>query len=335
MSKKSGAASGSAVRLLVGIVLIAAVVWWVGLDRVADAFARINPLWILPIMAASYVGIAISCLRWQVLLRARGIRVSVHRLVFYYVIGYFFSSFLPGMFGGDIVRGYVFGKKIGNQVESFASVFMERFSGLVGLVALAFFASLANYRTLREVTFPLFFFDLNLSTIMLIIFCGFIVFIVLLFNKPLIEFLGRSLSWKRAAGLRDKFLKFHDAVYYFRSQKKVVAMALFYSFLFQIFTSVNTYIVCLALGLEVSFLDIMVIVPLILLICTIPSTPNATGVWEIAFTVFFSRLGIPEQDALSIGLVLRAKNIVVALVGGFFYIFSGRELKDREAADEN
>jgi uncharacterized protein (TIRG00374 family) len=312
-------------RLLIGIALIAFVVWWVGPGNVGRGLARIHPLWIVPILATAYIGIAISCLRWQVLLAARGIRVSVHLLIFYYVIGYFFSSFLPGMFGGDIVRSYVFGKQIRSQVESFASVFMERLTGLTGLVAVAFTASLLNLRTL---------WDAGLGFFMVVIFAGFVLFLVLLFNRRLVERIGENIRWKRVVAWRRKFLEFHDAVYSFRAQKKVVALALWYSVLFQVLTSVNTYIVCLALGLDVRFLDIMVVVPIILLICTVPSTPNAAGVWELAFTVFFSRLGVDSAGAANIALVLRAKNILGALLGGLFYMLSGRRVGREGLPDE-
>jgi uncharacterized protein (TIRG00374 family) len=334
MSKRKNTLRKGAARLVIGVILMGLVIWWVGLDKVVQAFARIQPIWIIPILGASYVGIAISCVRWKILLAARGIHSSVHRLVFYYIIGYFFSSFLPGMFGGDLVRSYVFGKHIKNQIESFASVFMERLSGLVGLVGIAFIASIINYRILTKVTFPFMVAEFNLALIMCIIFVAFVIFIVLLFNRPLIENMGKRLKWKKAILWRKRFLEFHDAIYFFRSQKGVVAKALFYSVLFQLFTSVNTYIVCLALQLDVRFLDIMVVVPVILLICTIPSTPGATGVWVLAFTIFFSRLGLSESAAASIGLVLRAKNIVIAILGGIFYMISGKDLRAQEAGDE-
>lgn len=316
---------GGFIRLITGIVLMAFVIWWVGLEKVGAAFSRIRLVWVIPILVTAYLGIALSCLRWKALLAARGIDVSVHPLTFYYTIGYFFSSFLPSMFGGDLVRSYIFGKKIKSQLESFASVFMERLTGLAGLVGVAFVASVINYATLAEA---------GLAPFMSAVFAAFIIFLILLFNKPLVDYLVGRVKWKRLAKWRERFAAFHDAIYSFRSRKKTVAIALAYSVLFQLLTSVNTYIVCLALGLQVRFLDIMIVVPLILLICTLPLTPNSMGVWEASFTFFFSRLGVPEAGALSIGLVLRAKNILVALLGGVFYTISGKELKAREAIDE-
>lgn len=304
----------SAARLAAGIALMAGVIWWVGPRDVLRGLACIRVIWIIPILATAYLGMAISCLRWQVILAARGIRVSLHRLIFYYVIGYFFSSFLPGLFGGDIARSYVFGKRIENQLESFASVFMERLTGLAGLVGVAFVATLFNFGTLRQA---------GLIPFMAAIFGGFCLFILLLFNRPLVEGAGALVRWKRAEAWKRKLLLFHEAVCSFRAKKRTVAFALFYSVLFQFLTSVNTWIVCRSLGLEVRFLDIMVVIPIILLICTVPSTPSATGVWELAFTVFFSRLGIPKADAANIALVLRAKNILVALLGGIFHALPG------------
>ncbi|MEJ2745886.1 MAG: lysylphosphatidylglycerol synthase transmembrane domain-containing protein, partial [bacterium] len=318
MIKQSRRKGSSSVRLITGVALMAFVIWWVGLDKVGAAFSRIRPVWIAPILVTAYLGMVISCLRWKAVLAARGIDISVHPLTVYYIIGYFFSSFLPSMFGGDLVRSYIFGKRIDSQVESFASVFMERLTGLAGLVGVALVASIINYATLA---------DAGLTLFMAAVFVGFIVFLVLLFNKPLVDRIGGLVKWRRLAKWRDKFTAFHDAVYSFRNYKKTVALAFFYSIIFQFLTSVNTYIVCLALNLDVRLLDIMVVVPLILIICTLPLTPNSMGVWEASFAFFFSKLGVPEAGALSIGLVLRAKNILVALVGGIFYAISGRDLK--------
>ena len=319
-----GAGKGVA-RAALGLALMAAVVWWAGPARVLEGLTRIRPLWIVPILATAYLGMAISCMRWRVLLEARGIRVSVHLLVFYYTIGYFFSSFLPSMFGGDIARSYIFGKKIENQLESFASVFMERLTGLTGLVLVAGAATLLNFRTLRGA---------GLLPWMGAIIAGFCAFLFLVFNRPLVERAGAMIRWRKAEAWKRKLLLFHDAVYSFRSKKRVIAIALFYSILFQILTSVNTWIVCLALGLKIGFLDIMVVVPIILLICAIPVTPNAAGIWELSFMIFFSCLGYDRAEGANIALVLRAKNIVVALVGGIFYVLSGSVPRPPEVRHE-
>ena len=324
MTEKSRRGGSNSIRLVTGVALMAFVIWWGGRDKGGGAFLKIKPVWIIPILATAYLGIAISCLRWKALLAARGIDISVHPLTFYYTIGYFFSSFLPSMFGGDLVRSYIFGKRIESQLESFASVFMERLTGLAGLVGVAFVASVINYATLA---------DAGLAFFMSAVFVGFVVFLILLFNKPLVDRVGGLVKWKRLAKWRDRFAAFHDAIYSFRNHKKTVLLALVYSVLFQFLTSINTYIVCLALDLDVRLLDIMVVVPLILLICTLPLTPNSMGVWEASFAFFFSKLGVPEAGALSIGLVLRAKNILVALLGGVFYAFSGRNLKALETRD--
>jgi len=319
-----GAGKGLA-RAALGLALMAAVVWWAGPARVLEGLAAIRPIWIVPILATAYLGMAISCMRWRVLLEARGIRVSVHLLIFYYTIGYFFSSFLPSMFGGDIARSYIFGKKIENQLESFASVFMERLTGLTGLVLVAAAATLLNFRTLRGA---------GLLPWMGAIIAGFCAFLFLVFNRPLVERAGAMIRWRKVEAWKKKLLLFHDAVYSFRSEKRVIAIALFYSILFQILTSVNTWIVCLALGLKIGFLDIMVVVPIILLICAIPVTPNAAGIWEVAFMIFFSRLGYGPVAGTNIALVLRAKNILVALVGGLFYAVSGSVPRPPEVRHE-
>ena len=314
---------GSWGRLALGIFLILLLVWHVGLFKVVAVFARINPLWIAPLIVFSYLGIIISCARWQLFLDARGIAIRVHRLAFYYVIGYFFSNLLPGMFGGDILRGWILGKRVSNKTEVFASVFMERLSGVAGLMCVALVASLFHWQTLRES---------GLMPYMFIALFSLLVFIILIYNKALVMKAGSLVKWKKVELWKTRLLRFHDAVYFFRNQKKTVAMAFFCSIVFHILTSVNTFIICLALHIHVNFLDIMVTMPLIFLLSAIPLTPSATGVWEFAFIFFFSHLGMAHADALSIGLMLRAKNICVSILGGLFYLFIHGEVKQMVAA---
>ncbi|HXF61695.1 MAG TPA: lysylphosphatidylglycerol synthase domain-containing protein, partial [Caldilineaceae bacterium] len=50
--------------------------------------------------------VALSGLKWGVLLHASGISVGVGRLLAYQWVAEFFNSFLPAQVGGDVMRGY-------------------------------------------------------------------------------------------------------------------------------------------------------------------------------------------------------------------------------------
>jgi uncharacterized protein (TIRG00374 family) len=73
--------------------------------------------------------------RWHLVLRAMGVQVAFRQLTEQYLIGMFFSNFLPTTIGGDWSRIYYLGRQRGF-VSIGASVFMDRFLGFFSLTLL-------------------------------------------------------------------------------------------------------------------------------------------------------------------------------------------------------
>jgi uncharacterized membrane protein YbhN (UPF0104 family) len=95
------------------------------------------------------------------------------------------------------------------------------------------------------------------------------------------------------------------------------------SFLFHMVTIINMYVACLSLKIHVAVLDLAAVIPIILAISMIPISLNSIGVWEGSFVYFFTSIGISAHGALSIALVIRAKNLFFALLGGI--VFAARK----------
>jgi uncharacterized membrane protein YbhN (UPF0104 family) len=76
--------------------------------------------------------------RWQILLRVQGIRISWTRMYGLLMVGLFFSLFIPGGTGGDLVKGYYLLKEapVGRKTSAALSVVMDRLLGLLGVAIL-------------------------------------------------------------------------------------------------------------------------------------------------------------------------------------------------------
>ena len=94
----------------------------------------------------SVMMVGISCLKWHVLLAYHGSSVCYSILLRYYLIGYYFTTLLPSNMGGDAVRSYYAGKRIGSQTRAAVSVFIERISGLIFLLVLVAAAPMLHPR---------------------------------------------------------------------------------------------------------------------------------------------------------------------------------------------
>jgi uncharacterized membrane protein YbhN (UPF0104 family) len=308
--------------MLVAVGLVAALLvvvdWRVSLQTIL----RIRPAFIAVLFGITAAVIWISCEKWRLFLLELGRDVSVFRLFLLYLVGYFFNNFTPGSVGGDVVRGLILGRESGEKGGSFGSIFMERYTGFIGLVLMALAALAIN---------PGIGVDPKVVRLVVAVSWSVLAASLLLLFEPveraILLFLDR-FPWASAR----KAGSFVNVVFSFRDKRMVLAKAMGWSLLFHTMTVANVLAACRGLRVEAGFLDLAVLVPMVLLVSAIPVSLNAIGIMEGAFVFFLGAAGVAREDALSIALVLRAKNIVVGLIGGI--VFAWLRFKRRgEARD--
>jgi glycosyltransferase 2 family protein len=85
-----------------------------------------------------FLTIPLGAWRWHLLLRCQGFRLPFRKTLEVVLVGQFFSTFLPGAYGGDVVRaGYVYHGARQQAGRLLLSILIDRLSGLIGLVGLA------------------------------------------------------------------------------------------------------------------------------------------------------------------------------------------------------
>lgn len=301
------------IRSLLGITLLVILFTLIGGRSTLSVLANFNFRYLALIMFISFFMISISCLKWKIFLADRGIHVSIWKLISLYVVGYFFNLFLPGSISGDVLRTYVLGKSINSHAESFSSIFMERFTGLTALVLIGSLASLFNYKLLLS--------EPIILVLVSCIFLGLIIFIILLFNKTLIVWFDSKINFPFLHKLKKILLEAYAIIYSYRTKKVILLKTMTISICFHLMTSVNAWVVCKSLGLSINFLDILVFIPIILLASSIPISIGGLGIWEAGFTLLFVKSGLTQAESFSVSLILRAKNYIVALIGGALFTF--------------
>ena len=103
-----------------------------------DAMQQADWRWLLAGVAAYGTFELLAGVRWMILLRVQGIHLSWRRLYGLLMVGLFFSLFIPGGTGGDIVKGYYLLKEapVGRKTAAAMSVVMDRLVGLLGVALL-------------------------------------------------------------------------------------------------------------------------------------------------------------------------------------------------------
>jgi hypothetical protein len=122
------------------IGITAALLWWVFRDEgkrdaLNDAVHQANWWWLAAGIAAYGLFEILAGIRWQILLRVQGIHLSWWRLYGLLMVGLFFSLFIPGGTGGDLIKGYYLLKEapVGSKTSAALSVVMDRLLGLLGV----------------------------------------------------------------------------------------------------------------------------------------------------------------------------------------------------------
>ncbi len=307
---------GSVLRFLLAITLLSVSCFLVGVDELLAIGEGIRWHLFILLVLFSAVMIWASCVKWQVFVRAAGHDIGVLRLMRFYTLGYFYNSFLPSYFGGDIARSLYLGDELSNLKSGFATTLLERFTGLLAMTLLgAVFVAVG-----AEVTA-----GVELA-ILIVAICSVICALVLFSEKvsSCAFSIIKSVSKIFPKVINEKINWFIDkldqAMAFSRSDTRLFLVAMFWSFIFHLLTVINTYLAAITVGWDNPDLSgLFVVVPLVLLISMIPITPSGLGLQEGAFLFFLSRLGASQGEALGVGLVLRVKVFIIAIIGGLLW----------------
>jgi glycosyltransferase 2 family protein len=301
------------IKTAIGVALIVGLLLWESNGRKLLAiFAGFQLQYLLALAAISLGLNAVSSIKWRLFLRDRGVGSSHIELFNLYLIGKFFSNFLPSMVGGDLARIYLLGRQISSHAISAASVGLERATGIIGLTMLAVIFAATNMELLINPIIALSLGSAVLAcaaAITMFYWPGFAALIV-----------GLLQALPGCGGLARKIGRLLDEVGYFRDRHRLVALSLLYSFAFHFLAAVNVYAACLSIGFAPAFADVLVITPVVLLLTMLPVSPNNLGWWEWCFSVLLLDAGATAAEGFAVAVTLRAVTMVVSLIGGLLFL---------------
>lgn len=274
-------------RITVTCLLIFYLFKKIDIIQVLSVFRQMNLLFFLLASFLYIISIYISTLRWKIFLPG----LSISKLFSLYLIGSFFNTVLPGIIGGDIIKILILKQKTGLH-NAVVSVFMERYTGFAALLMIGFIFFCLFYTRLPQSwiiwSVPLFFF-------------GFIA-------GSMLVYLLKNFCF-----LKD----FHE--YFMSFSKNQIVMAFLYSLIVQFTVIFSVYIICMSLDLSVSFFELGIYLPVIVLITTLPVSVSGIGVREWCFILFFGS-SIGQANAVAISFLWFVSVVLASLSGGIEYL---------------
>ncbi len=306
-----------ALRLGIGVALLATLAATGALNW--SALGGLLREWRFTLAAAVLVTTATSTTAWRLclLLRPRGFDLGLGASVRLTLIGVFFNVAMPGSSGGDLVRIYYAAKgNEGRRAEIVTILLLDRVIGLLALLlypvllAPLYLPLLAGNAALRGVV---------LTSAGLVAALALSVWLLLgkgagraVISRLLDRVPGGALVRRAVGTLRG-----------YGEDKRPLWKALAVSFAAHGLGVMGFVLLARATvsaGLEWS---LFVIVPIGLVVNTIPLTPGGLGVGEAAFAVLFGIAGL--QGGPEVLISWRLVTIVVGLAGLAFYLQGRRQ----------
>jgi len=297
-------------KLVVMAGLLAVLYRHVDFDAFRGALAGMKWGWLPLIYALLLMNTTLSSLKWQLLLRADGVRVPLPSLLSSYLIGTFFNLFLPSSIGGDSYR-VVEASRHGGAAKSFASVFADRLTGFLALAIWGLLFSAVGWSSLP---------DKRILWLPVLVFGMMATMVFALVQRTWLVAVLRFLHFDRLNKL-DAFLhRFLDSLASYHANRALLAKVFSISLFFQIMAMVIIFSISKAMGWQVPFIYFSIFVPLITLGEALPISIFGIGVRDSLYVFFFSQGGATREQALSMALVYVLITTVYSLLGGVLFL---------------
>ena len=312
------------IRIALSGVMLAVLVWQIpdfDTDEVVPELTLRSALWLVVAILLTLAGIVLSALRWQKVLDVLGLQAGLRRLISHYLAGQFVSNVLPTTIGGDVLRVSRLSKDTGESPKSFASVVLERLTGWLVLPIISVIGFVVNPPLQHLGTATRVALGLAFATLLALV-------------GVLFAAADQRVGGRFAA--RDGWRKFVGAVHLgldrLRHDKAAALNVILVGFAYQLVLVLAAVAAAQSLGLgeTAGLTALLAFFPAVAIAQVLPIGISGLGVREGAFILFLGPLGVADEEAIALGLLLYLLNLGVSLLGAPAFAVGGR--RDAAAA---
>lgn len=254
-------------------------------------------------VAVLAVAIVIAGFRWLLFLRAARAGAGVFQAIRAYEIGMFANNFLPTGFGGDVARGWIVGRPTGSIARALGSVVVDRLSALGCLVALGWLTVVVQPSKVPNSLLALF---------AIVTVAGGIATAILAVGARLV---GAASSRKPIRGTGWLRGDAWDAVRMAVRNPSVIASTTLVGLLYQSGVVFATWLLARAIDIDLPFVVLAVVTPLVLIATVVPISIGGFGLREASYVALLSKVGVSAADATLLSLLSVTALAIATLPG--------------------
>lgn len=291
---------------VLGLVIFVILVSKLNSAEIVESIKAIDIRLLLLALALAFPMLLLKTYCWNYIQRVQGIRYDIGDSFLMYCSALYVGLLVPGRVG-DIAR-VLYLKKDGHSLgKSFTSVFLDRLSDLLFLLAFACLGSLFFFALLEQ--------QFIILGIGLLGICG---LLLIIFKTKLTRRLLKKaflviIPEKYRSSLRIHFQDFiNDLKLYDLRNYSVILLITALSWLVYF---VQMYILALGVGMHVSPYYLSLVVTIVGLVTILPASISGIGTRDVALIVLLSPLLIPREQIIIFSALILAMSLFAVLVG--------------------
>ncbi len=311
LRRRVGLILRSAISLLCITLVVRSADWHLVWSHVREMDVR----WLVAALLIFIPVMAIVSWRWRLLLGAHGVHLRFYRVLELNMIGQFFSAFLVGTTGGDVVKIFYVARSVPQKKAAVAfTVIVDRVIGMVAMLFLGVALSFTQLTLLLSTTFTR-----SLTGTFYLFAIGGLVGSVgatiapFFLRRPAIQSLMQRLPW--ASRINSVYAAYDRTARSFG--RNIVALAV--SIPSQLCIIVMGYWIMCAMHRHPPLLAFCSILTIVNMLIALPVSMNGVGVRELLFKHFLALVGVDGNTAVTFSLTFFVLNLAWSLLGGAFY----------------
>jgi len=293
------------IKILISIIILSFLLFIVDLNELKETILKFKASQIIKLVSLYCLGQIISSFKWWLILKNALIKVTFTKTTISYFSGMFTNFFGLGMATGDFVRGILAGGTE-NKTKSLITVGIDRIHGLLILAAYSlFFAGITKY---TDFSFSKYL-NLNISDYLIYILFSFLIFI----SFPLTAKFGKNI-------FKNK-IKLHKFINLFPNK---LSTYIYISIISVIFHSLQIYIyylITIYLNFEIPLKVLLVVIPVINILSSLPLSWNGVGIREAAILFLLINFDyMTKSQGIALGLSWLMIITISSIIGGIIAI---------------
>ena len=304
---------------LIGVLVFIVVLLNFNLQEIATTIAGADLLPLAMVLAIHVFIILLKAGKWKVITHAYEKPAGLIQCVHAWLVGFVIGIVTPGRIG-EFSKAYYLRKTM-SMGRGMATIVVDRITDITVLFTLAI---------LGVVTFIYVYSGAISLSVMVLLIIPFMAFLLAAFlfltRKDMVRRLARPLfsrlvPVRHKEGMRATFHEFYLGMNDIRNSANLVLISMLLTVLSWLIIIIQYSLIALSLSLSIDYLFLLSVVPIVILLDTLPISFSGLGTREVALIFFLGIIHVPAEAAISFSILIFLVNYMAFVPVGLLFWF--------------